>query len=375
MDPQTNKRILYLGGFELPDKNAAAQRVVANAKLLREMEFEVSFIGISKDIKNAPSSVDGFANYPIPYPTNTKEWIHQICVFKDINYIVNSKPDYVILYNFPAVASLRILKACHKHGIKVIHDLTEWESCKGWTTADIVRRIDIILRMRYCTKRMDGVIAISKYLYDYYKDYTNTIQVPPTVDLQDPKFCRTRTLESSDSKLKLVYAGSPGVVASKDRLDLIIKEVNTLPQVQLDIVGLTEQQYRDVFGNSVEVSKNVIFHGRVSHLEAIRFVCDADFQMLIRQYTLKNNAGFPTKFVESFSCCTPLIATVTSNICDYLQDGVNGFIVNEKNPIGNVIKFASTMSAAEKIKMKMACRNYKEFDYRAYKDEFSKLFK
>ena len=369
------KKILYLGGFELPDKNAAAQRVMANAKLLREMGFEVSFIGISKDIENAPSSVDSFASSPVPYPTNIKEWIHQICTFKDTDSIINSKPDYVVLYNFPAVASLRILRACHKHCIKVIHDLTEWESCNGWTPEDIVRRLDINLRMRYCTKKMDGVIAISRYLYDYYKGYTNTIQVPPTVDLQDAKFGRTRTLDSLDGKLKLVYAGSPGVVASKDRLDLIIKEVNALPQVQLDIVGLTEQQYGEVFGNSVEVGKNVVFHGRVSHPEAIRFVCDADFQMLIRQNTLKNKAGFPTKFVESFSCCTPLIATVTSNICDYLQDGVNGFIVNEENPLANVIKRASSLSAAEKIKMKMACRNNEGFDYRAYKNEFSKIFK
>ena len=41
-----SKSILYLGGFELPDKNAAAQRVMANAKLLGEMGFDVSFIGI-----------------------------------------------------------------------------------------------------------------------------------------------------------------------------------------------------------------------------------------------------------------------------------------------------------------------------------------
>ena len=47
-------RVLYLGGFELPDKNAAAQRVLSNAKLLREMGHDVTFAGISKDINNAP---------------------------------------------------------------------------------------------------------------------------------------------------------------------------------------------------------------------------------------------------------------------------------------------------------------------------------
>ena len=43
-------KVLYIGGFELPDKNAAAHRVISNAFLLRELGYEVSFIGISEDI-------------------------------------------------------------------------------------------------------------------------------------------------------------------------------------------------------------------------------------------------------------------------------------------------------------------------------------
>ena len=48
-----SKSILYLGGFELLDKIAAAQRVMAHAKLLREMGVVVSFTGISMDIEYA----------------------------------------------------------------------------------------------------------------------------------------------------------------------------------------------------------------------------------------------------------------------------------------------------------------------------------
>ena len=29
--------IIYIGGFELPDKDAAAQRLVANAKIFKEL--------------------------------------------------------------------------------------------------------------------------------------------------------------------------------------------------------------------------------------------------------------------------------------------------------------------------------------------------
>lgn len=369
------KKVLYIGGFELPDKNAAAQRVMANAKLLREMSFDVSFIGISKDIKNAPRVVNGFASSPVPYPTNTKEWMHQIFTFVERNRILEQHPDYVVLYNFPAVASLRILRICHKHGVKVIHDLTEWESNTGWSPADIVRKIDIYLRMHYCVKRMDGVIAISRYLYDYYKEDTNAILVPPTVDLTDSKFKRERELISSLNLTKLVYAGSVGQMAAKDRLDIIIKEVNKVHNVQLDIVGQTVEEFRVAFGNNIEINDNINFHGLVSHKEAVRFVCDADFQMLIRQDTLKNRAGFPTKLVESFSCCTPVIATVFSNICDYIVDGENSLLITVEQPIEKVIKKVVNMSVGEKIKMKEACRSFIGFDYRGYKEEFSKLFK
>lgn len=35
--------ILYVGGFELPDKNAAAHRVLSNAKIFRELGYNVFF--------------------------------------------------------------------------------------------------------------------------------------------------------------------------------------------------------------------------------------------------------------------------------------------------------------------------------------------
>lgn len=134
-------KIIYIGGFELPDKNAAAQRVMTNAKLLREIGHEVLFIGISKVMENASTLVDGFVSHTIPYPTNTKQWIHQIFTFIDAKVIIDAKPDYVILYNFPAIASLRILKACHKNGIKVVHDLTEWESKKDGLLQTLYARL------------------------------------------------------------------------------------------------------------------------------------------------------------------------------------------------------------------------------------------
>lgn len=368
------KKIIYLGGFELPDKNAAAQRVVANAKLLKDMGYEVSFIGISKDIDNAPSQVFGFKSFPVKYPITTYQWFHQIIDFVNFKIIHEHHPDYVILYNFPSIASLKILRKCHKLGIKVIHDLTEWEEAKGCNPRDVIRKIDINLRMRYCMKKMDGVIAISRYLYDYYCRYTKCIFIPPTVDLENPKFNRERELDKQDNNINLVYAGSAGLSPTKDRLDLIIDAVIKYPNIRLDIIGMNESQYVDIFGKDINNYDNVFFHGRVSHQEAVKAVCDADFQMLIRENTLKNKAGFPTKFVESMSCCTPVIATRTSNICDYLEDGKNGFIVTNERPLEMILDTISNLSSEEVSMLKQNCKDTKVFDYKNYYKDFSKLF-
>lgn len=367
-----SKTIVYLGGFEMPDKNAAAQRVFANALTLRQLGYEVIFIGPTKEHTHMVSEYNGFKCDYIDYPRTLKQWVKYITTFVHIERILEYTPDFVILYNFPSIASLKILKACHKRNIKVLHDLTEWETSSGWSPREIIRKVDIGLRMHYCMKKMDGIIAISRYLYDYYSRYTRTILVPPTVDLVNTKFERSRQL-TVNNPIQLVYAGSVGV-GNKEKLDYIIECVSRVHALQLTIVGLTTEQYERIYGPLPGGCKNVKFCGRVSHKEAVRIVCASDFQMLIRENTLKNKAGFPTKFVESMSCCTPLIATASSNICDYLIDGETGFIVNNQNSLYDVLIKISLMSNDDIVRMKEKCRTIMSFDFRCYQEKFSRLF-
>lgn len=366
------KKVLYLGGFEMPDKNAAAQRVMANALLLREMGFEVSFIGSTKDRANAVAEANGFKCEYVDYPEDVGHWLKYITEFVSTKKILAHKPDYVILYNFPAVASLKILKVCHKNGIKVIHDITEWEIANGWSPRAIIRKIDICMRMRYCMKKMDGVIAISRFLYNQYKDFTNCILIPPTIDLTNTKWDRNRELTVGRT-IQLIYAGSVGS-GHKDKLNVIIDAVKTFPSIQLNVIGLDQKHYEKIFGEMPKGCTNVIFKGRLPHVEAVKAVCDSDFQMLIRDNSLKNRAGFPTKFVESMSCCTPLIATLSSNIGDYLQDGINGFVVDENQRLFDVFSRIIGMNGKDLIEMKQNCKNFTGFDYRNFKTEFEKIF-
>ena len=363
--------VLYLGGFELPDKNAAAQRVIAIGKTLCELGFAVSFWGVSKEGNASESTFEGFSCKSISYPTSTKQWIKHIWNFIPINEIEACHPDIVVLYNFPSLASLKILRYCHSHGIKVFHDTTEWEYADGHSLRDIIKDVDTWLRMKYCLRKMDGVIAISRYLYNYYASKVKTVLIPPTVDLKDKKWDRGREL-TTGNKVKLIYAGSAGA-KSKDRLDHIVEALCQYDNMELEVVGMTQDQYEKDFGSLPDGCNNLIFKGRLPHNEAVKAVLDSDFQMLIREDNLKNRAGFPTKFVESISCCTPLISTLSSNIEDYIIDGKNGFVVDEANCLSKVLERVSRLSIEERTEMKIFCRENNQFDYHNYTEELKKL--
>lgn len=365
------KTILYIGGFELPDRNAAAQRVMSNALLLREMGYRVVFVGTTKEEGCKAATIQGFECHFVQYPHNALQWFYYFVRFVSRKVVAGIQPDYVFLYNYPSLATLKILRYCRRHNVPVIGDITEWEEARGYSVRECIRRFDIWVRMKFCIKHMDGVIAISRYLYDYYSPYTKCILVPPTVDLNDEKFERNRVL-SVGEEVQLVYAGVTGN-GNKDKLDSVVDTMQNYPMLRLNVVGMSKAQYENNFGALNDGVSNVFFEGRLSHRDAVHEVCDADFQLIIRANTLKNNAGFPTKFVESMSCCTPVIATLTSNIGEYLIDGKNGFVVDGNRTLDKVLSEISAMNHSEIVKMKEACRDTRVFDYRNYKKDFEYL--
>lgn len=372
MNNRDSKKVLYLGGFELPDRNAAAQRVISMAKTMRKTGYDVEFIGITKKNEEIGQHLefDGFKYTSYKYPSSIKEWIYQVTRFVPLNVIEEKSPYAVVLYNFPAIAQKRIINLCHQKGIKVVADLTEWYVTGGNSIRDIIKKWDTKKRMICYSIQMDGVIAISKYLYDFYKKKVKTVYIPATVDLQDEKWRRNREI-AINRPIKLVYAGSPGT-GRKDKLDVLVKAVANNSHFVLDVYGITKEQYVLNFGGQ-EPDNTVRFHGRVTHLDAINMICESDFDVIIRDDNLVTRAGFPTKFVEAYSCGTPVIATASSNITDYLKDGENGFIVDERQSLKQVLDRLAKMSEDELIAIKRNAISLFDFDYRNYVNEIQKI--
>lgn len=380
--------ILYIGGFEMPDKNAAAHRVLSNAKLLKAMGYNVVFVGSDKGIDKSVFIMDtlrtfqGFDSYAIAYPKSAGEWIGYLSSISSIRRVIESYPDTkaVICYNYPAVQMYRIKKYLSSKNVKIIADCTEWYSTKGSSPVfKIIKGLDSFFRMRVLQKRLDGLILISKFLENYYSSCNNITVIPPLVDLNEDKWKHKESpgiATETDERIRLVYAGSPG--RNKDKLNLVIEMLNKLQNptsYHLTIIGLTKDEYLKYYGEHHQIldtlGKRVAFIGRINHTESIRLVQNSDFSIFIRDDSRVTRAGFPTKFVESISCGTPVITTRTSDLEDYLIEGENGYFVDMSDMESASVTFSRILNLPrEEIeRMKSFCQNSRKFHYEKYIDQ------
>ena len=89
-----------------------------------------------------------------------------------------------------------------------------------------------------------------------------------------------------------------------------------------------------------EEYSNIHFWGRVSHSEALAIVASSNYSIIIREPTRKNNAGFPTKFVESISLGTPVLCNKFSDVDRYLTDNQNGGIIRKDKIKEDILYFS-----------------------------------
>jgi len=371
--------IIYIGGFELPDKNAAAHRVMANAKIFSKLGYSTVFIGVDKDLKfdssinTTKQDLEGFECWRTPYPKSSKEWFNYLTSIYRFLEIVNKYDDVkaVICYNYQTIAFARIIKYCRAKSIKVISDCTEWYGVsEGNILYKIIKYLDTVVRMKIINRGVDALIVVSNYLRKYYK-YKAMVVIPTLVNMNnliEPNYL------TSDI-VNLFYAGIPFRLGrplknrklAKDRLDKAIKylfgiyQKNMNVAFRFDIYGMTKEQYIEVFPDDEymldKLKNNVFFHGYRNNEEVRNALRFADFTILIRDENRMTQSGFPTKFTESINCGIPVITTNTSDLDAYLVEGKNGFFIDKDNDnlAEKKLEKILTLDSAEINTMKEYC--------------------
>ena len=338
--------ILYLGGFELPDKNAAAHRVLSNGKIFRELGYNVVFIDVDRSLNNNSKilktfkKIQDFSCYSVPYPNTKLEWLKHLTSVDFINIINEKYKDIkiIVAYNYPAVALSSLKKYGTKNNIKIVADCTEWYSTENRNLLyKIAKGLDTFFRMRVIHKQLDGLIVISRYLENYYKYSENVIFIPPLVDINEDKWATvdySMKYLNKKKKMTLVYSGSPG--KDKDKINYIIDALYKLKDFddfQLKIVGINKNQFLINYPyydyKIKELGNRILFLGRLSHKDSLNILKSADYSIFIREKSKLTMAGFPTKFVESVSCGVPVITSDTSDLKEFFTEPSSGFLLSD----------------------------------------------
>lgn len=364
-----NRNILYLAGSALPEQDAAAHRVVSNAKALRDLGYNVYMVGLLKAGRIEHNKWEGLEYWNLNYAK--RYYLFSVNQFKSIFEQVN--PSVIICYNYPAFAMQKLIQYGHKHHVKIVSDVTEWYLWKGSNPKQQFRKLDTFLRMKVFNKKVDGLIAISSFLTDFYKgSVKNVVSIPPLVDLNEPIWNQPR--EETSEKVKILFAGTIGN-GNKDRVDKIISLFGKVQQriqneIELTIIGVSKDQVFKKF-HLKDTPKSVFFKGRLSHKEVVKELINSDFQLFLREKILPNMAGFPTKFAESVSTKTLVLTNSTSDLPKYLNSEKYGFLLDidgEENIEERLINILN--QPIDKLREKENQIDCHTFDYHNYLGQF-----
>ena len=334
--------ILYIGTFRLPNYDAAAARVLSNAKVFREVCHEVSFLGWDGKYRNedlcedGKYRVDGFEYFITNELISTGSLLNRMLSKrhrgeKSLSLLNQMKqlPDLIILYNASNGWTKKMIQFCDEHGIYLANDITEWYDNNELRISDIWSNFK---NMTKTQRKVKNKIVISSFFDNYYTE-SNNLLLPPLCDSQAEKWNGTvenERVQSFDG-VTLIYAGNP---ARKDCVHTVINAVNTLAnagkKIRFIILGTTRKDYIKHYRDKLlsnNLHDNIIFLGRISQDLIPAYYKKADFMVLLREPSRKNMAGFPTKFAESMTAGVPVIANATSDIANYIQYGKNGFLV------------------------------------------------
>jgi teichuronic acid biosynthesis glycosyltransferase TuaC len=75
------------------------------------------------------------------------------------------------------------------------------------------------------------------------------------------------------------------------------------------------------------LNNNVKFLGNINEDLLVQYYNTADIFCLP-----SSNEGLPNVIVESLLCGTPVVASSVGGIPEIIKDGVNGFLIDPKNP-------------------------------------------
>lgn len=381
---QLKKKALILSYNRFPKGDAGAIRQEAFAKMLNDIGYSVFVIGMGQytgaisiecekysyiSLRNKKSDLLSKLNNFFGYAKKLDKFISG-----------NQNWDLIFVVDLPINAMNAALKYAKLNNCNLVCDRVEWYSSSEfrmrWFSPEYFRND---LKNRFYFTKNWKIVGISSYLTSYFKGRgLLALRVPVILDTDIYPYKK----KCNECKTTIIYAGTP---SRKDCFDQVVKAIDLIEKVEnleIRIVGVTDKQLissLSINSENWERWKKVIrCIGWLPHDEVLQQYREADYSILLRDSKQRYaKAGFPTKVPESLATGTPVICNLSSDLADYLQDGVNSVLVTANSPekIAEAINRAMHYSRQERDKMRDNARRaaVDYFDYRNYTEVMNKF--
>ena len=389
-------KILIVGGFTFSGGEGGTNYVIGLGKALEGAGFCVEYLAEVRDGATLRKDFREFTCHFAPAGPVLRGWraaIKNLCasensVLKWLDQVSAHEFHTVIaqLGGLPVTFLLKLHRLCQAKPWNLAIVVGEWQPL--WQFGDrklrhrVLNSVDSEIQRRVVNKRINHVIALSRFLQRYYNNSgCHTVLIPPLIDASAEKWdCRT-AMEGRSQDLTLLFSGS----WQRDRLDLMMEAVQYLRRggnrVVLEFLG---PHQTDIERNprlqryiSQAPQGTFRFHGRASPERVPPMTASADFGVMLRDRAKWSDACFPSKVPEFQALGVPLLRNLTSNLEEVLREGENALVVPQVSVAAFVatVKRALALTPTELQRMKLCslkCAST-QFDYRNYADSLGKF--
>ena len=318
-------RLLYVGAIQLPNRDAASIRVYNIGYAIKQSGHSVDYLCLESYGSESAAWGDSIYHYVFSKEPSSKEKMHELlfgsrALARLKALCQENRYDAVILYNTTSFIENKIIKYCRREHIRVYADVTEWYELRTpKSKKDLfpyVNALSVDRRIRKLDQKLDGVIAISRYLYEYYsKQGVSVIRIPPI-------FHYDRHYLDTDGECKtILYAGSPAV--GKDEIGILIDAVKAVNResvmLRLVFVGVNRPENADTLEKY-----GITFKPRCNTDQVIEYVRASDFTVLFRREKRFAKAGYSTKVAESLFNGVPVLCNEIGGTDTDIENRKNG---------------------------------------------------
>ncbi len=339
--------------FSFPEGSAATNRVYTYAKGFIENGIDVHVICFSNDyIEASDGVVDGIFYYnPFGQSIRHKylivrrwqkflKYIKTIYLIKRLNkksritalnVWTNRFTTNLFAWLLVKLNKIKLISECSEHPLRFY---------QGGKFRQNQGRLKIYLE----SLLFDGIFCISRYLCDFYKNIgtanSKLFLVPSTVD-------PGRFIKTGIKPFPFRYVGYFGSLTfDRDNIDLLINAFAIVssdhPEIHLVLGGFCSFKVRkelESMINRLNLNSKTHILSYLSRNEIQKYVVHTDLLVMVRSNDLRSQASYPSKLTEFLATSNPVITVNVGEISDFLDDGINAFIV----PPGDIDSLAEKL--------------------------------